>query len=161
LENHFSFNQFEYWRLVDLYSKLFEKENVCILPLELFIKNKQSYLNKIEFFLDDEVDKSVYFSNEIYNKGMSNLSLKLMRFSNHFTYSYFKPSNLISNKISSYRVQKILNKTIDPLVNKYGKKKNSFIREINQNQIYQYYKEGNQKLNRYYNLNLEDYNYPL
>jgi len=140
---------------------LFGKENVCILPLELFAKNKKSYLKKIETFLGDKFEESIYNSNPVYNKGMSNLSLEMMRFSNHFTYNYFKPSNLISNKISSYKVQKILSKTIDPLVFKFSKTKKSFISENNKESIFQYYKDGNQKLNQNYQLNLQNYNYPL
>jgi len=155
VENYFSLNQFEYWKLIQLYCSFFGKENVCILPLEHFTRNKKSYLKKIE------IEESVYNSNPVHNKGISNLSLKIMRFSNHFTHSYFKPSNLISNKISSYKVQKILSKTIDPLAFKFSANKKSIISENNKEPIFQYYKDGNQKLNQYYHLNLKDYNYPL
>ncbi len=132
-----------------------------MLPLEFFVQNKKAYLQKIETFLSDELEASVYESNPIQNRGMSNLSLKIIRYCNHFTYNYFKPSNILSNKISSYKVQKILRKTIDPLVYQISKPSNSFISESHRKQINQYYKESNQQLNHFFNLNLEAYNYPL
>lgn len=161
VEKHFSFNQFDYWPLVELYCILFRKENVCILPLEYLKDDKKTYLKKIELFLGDQFDSSVYNSISAHNKGMSNLSLKTMRILNHFTYSYFKPSNLLSNKFSSYRVNKILSKTVDPLVYKFNKKEKTFISESNKKRIIQYYKGSNKKLNDYFNLNLQNYNYPL
>lgn len=161
VEKHFSFNQFEYWKLTQLYCQLFGKENVCVLPLELFTQNKKVYLQKIETFLSDELEEPVYQFNPIHNRGMSNLSLKIMRFCNHFVYSYFKPSNLLSNKISSYHVQKVLRKVIDPLVYRTNKQRSSFISESHRKQIHFYYKENNQYLNDFFNLQLEAYNYPL
>jgi len=157
----FDFNQFEYWKLIQFYSKLFGKENICVLPLELLVKNKKDYLKKIEIFLEGEFEASVYNSTPIDNKGMSNLSLIIMRILNHFTYSYYRPSTVIFKKISSHRVHKLLSKTIDPLVFKFSKKKKSLLTEHNKKLIYQYYKDSNKQLNDYFNLNLQDYNYPI
>jgi len=158
---YFGYTQFEYWQLIKLYGTLFGKENVCVLPLEFFTHNKKGYLQKIETFVKDEFEESVFNSSEIFNKGLTNLSIKIMRILNHFTYSYFKPSNLVSEKISAHAAQKLLRSTVDPIVYRSLKKSKSFLKESDRKQIEEYYKEGNHQLNDFYKLNLNAYNYPL
>lgn len=49
----------DYFRTIDFYSRVFGKENLCVLPLETFIEDKELYIRTLSDFLGIDFDESL------------------------------------------------------------------------------------------------------
>lgn len=117
----FRFEHFSYLELVKEYIDLFGKDQVLVLPYEMFRKEPQSYINKITEFLGaDEINNLPYGKNV--NHRISNLSTGYLRqFNKVFSRSTINPSALNAKgfmKLVS-RGSKLLDSLIPKSVHKF------------------------------------------
>jgi hypothetical protein len=143
---------YNYFRIIKLYSNLFGFNNICILQYEDL--KKDLFTGKLMNFLslpDLKMDVENYI-----NKSLSKRETQILRIINHFTFNTFRPSHLISEKISTRFFYRVLNFLPDLT----SGKNRSFVTDEIRSFISSYYKSSNNKLVSEYNLKL-DSSYPL
>lgn len=159
-KNYHLFNQkiFEYDRVIDLYKKTFGIEKVHVFLYEDFLDNPEEFIS--------DYCKSLYLPHQEFpfdtyeNRRFSTLSLRFMRFMNHFTYKNtpFK-NNLIHLETLYYRTLSICEK-IDRL--NWFKNHPFHLSKNLLDKLGDYYKISNTKLNKEVGLDrLMKYKYPL
>lgn len=158
----FRFNYCDYYKLIEYYKELFCKENVHIIIQEELIEKKQETLKKLLDFIgyNLEIEENSIKRNRS-NYSLSRLSIKLLRVINHFTYNYYRPSNLLSKRISTHNIRFLLQKYLDPylIANLSGKK--PFLPKQVADKAISYYAKNNSRLEKEYNLDLKQYRYPM
>ena len=147
LNPYFYIEFFNYEKIIKLYSEIFGIENVKVIQFEdLFLKNG-SYKRELASFLKVKNDDFGDSQKMKVNKSLSNFSTKLLRVINHFTYNTYRPSNLISKRISSHAFYRLL------LLIDRSKNKNKLISKY-KNEISSYFLDSNIGLEEKCNLNL-------
>lgn len=159
-DKYFDLNYYNYNKLIGLYVQLFGKENVLVILNEDLKNNEEETILKLEKFFQAEY-KTEKSKKEFSNVSITNTTLNLLRTLNLFTYNRFQPNTLLWNKVTSYQVRKLLQKTIDPILKTVSKKENYV--EINnlKNEVNAFYSIGNVELSTEFNLDLKKYNYPF
>jgi hypothetical protein len=157
-----NFAYFEYDKVVEFYSNLFNKDNVHVYLYEDFLHNNKmflkDYINKFKLKIDiDDIDYNI--ANRGYRKGLMPMKRVLNAFTRHgplFKYYIIHIPNfhLISKRLINYANRyRIFGEKSRPL-DILGKANVSFIRE--------YYKQSNRELiNKFGLSNINKYNYPL
>lgn len=177
----FSYDHFNYLRLIKYYIELFGMGNVLVLPYELFAKDAKAFCSKICNFANSEEIAELPFSKRK-NQRISTLSSTLLRQSNKlFAKSRLNPSALDLKKLKQ-TVRKAFSKDTKKHTNQkesstegnsYKKilKFDSFIppalhaffdnklQQIINNKVNDRYKSTNQELSQILKLNLSDYGY--
>jgi hypothetical protein len=85
--------------------------------------------------------------------------MKLLRIINHFTNNYYRPSNLISNKITTWKFRSLLQKKIDPLIISRIVPDKPLIKGSSIKKVRSFYTAGNLKLQEEFGLKLEKHGY--
>lgn len=164
-KNMIDLDYFNYYSLIQLYADTFGKQNILIIPSELLKKDLVGTVRDIEAFIGSSaLDEAHLKRAEQHrsNKSLTNLSLNFLRLTNHFTTSKFKPNNLITNKITTWKVRHLLQSKIDPLLPQSLSKRKNFISNTNlKNKIRAYYSESNAALEEEFDLCLKDLGYPI
>ncbi len=141
----------DYYKTIDYYSRLFGKENVCVLLLEEFVHNKKRYLEELSEFLGiDPVESGECVKEEHEHKDIlpKELELELLR----TRFFPFHKNVLIKGILKGFVSIK----------NRKGKYPMGGV-EIPGSIVgclEDVYKEGNRKLKEEYGLPLDKYNYP-
>lgn len=144
-QKYFLTGYLEYDKLIDHYLEVFGQENVLVLSQEELQSNKFDFLRKIESFTH-----SHYIANEVdsrANTALTNLSILLLRFINHFTYSSVRPFHLVSNRFSNRLIWKFFAVVLDPYIFKFFSKRKSFLEKYSLIEtIESIYEKSNKKL---------------
>lgn len=160
LESDFFNDQFFLFAgFVQHYQNIFGKENIKIVLQEDLKSHKEKEVNELCSFLGSSIiSEEKGFS----NISMSNGSISLLRIVNHFTANYFRPSNLISNHITTFKVRYLLQRILDPFFIKFFSNHKSYIKKYKlEDYVFEKYADNNTELNNDLNLGMEKYNYPL
>jgi len=153
----FNWHYCDYYPLICKYVQLFGKQNVHILSQES-LRNEASIViqNLVQFtgakgITPNKAQKA--------NNSLSSTSIHLLRIINHFTYNYYRPSNLLSNKISTWKFRYLLQQWIDPFVVAKLFRNRPFVAPHLTQKALNYYAPNNKKLAHEFKLNLAPYNY--
>ncbi len=164
-EWRFSFNlkHLNFYRIIKFYKNLFGEENVLVLLNEELYKNEQETIKKIEDFTSSKYEPNKEKLNpKTANISITNCSVKLLRFVNHFIRSHHRPSNfLLPHFVRTFYFRYLLQRFLDPYLLAKICKKKSFLNKKNMKIIQERYKEDNRKLIRKYGLKLEEHGYPI
>ena len=142
----------DYFKTVDHYSKLFGKENVCVLLLEEFVGNRRDYLKKMAVFLNIDIEESIKLTEGKHeHKEITQAQLNFERFRSHFyplsrVPLLFKPVDALFRLRGAFRKEK----TARVSVSEEWKKR-----------LCALYRESNKKLAENFILPLDKYDYPL
>lgn len=90
LRPHFSTNHYHYHYIIAEYQNLFGKENVLVLPYELFRDNKESYLSRISDF----VGKEINIKNDVKNVFVNKNEYQFVRYNFRFLSKFIKATEL-------------------------------------------------------------------
>ena len=143
----FDYGYCSYYALCSYYIDLFGKENVLIVMQEDLKKNQSAVIKSIADFIGTASPAELR-SDKPSNTSLSNLSLSLFRFINHFTFNYYRPSQILSDKITSWKFRHLLQRYLDPWFFSKISSNKSFITPEHSKFIEQYYAKGNQKIGR-------------
>lgn len=144
-QKYFQMGYLEYQKLVNLYAEVFGKQNVLLLTQELLKKDASVFIEKIGKFTNSSYQSSG--NKRKANESLSNLSITLLRFINHFTFSSVRPFHLISKRISNRPIWKIFAVILDPYFIRFFSKKRSFVNKHQlEERLLDFYKESNMKL---------------
>jgi len=150
--HYFCLDYYDYYRIIKLYSDLFGFNNLCVLQYEDL--KKEQFIRKLAKFLEIP-DRSLSLEDHV-NQSLPKREIQILRIINHFTYSVYRPSHLISKKISTRFFYRLLNR----IPKSTSSKKKTFITNELRSFILSYYKHTNKKLADEYNLDLDD-SYPM
>lgn len=143
----------DYNRMISFWEKFYPKENILVLPLENFTKDKDSYIRKITSFMDIEFNDLKKFFDKPKNTAYSTKRIIYIQLR--------RMLNLENVPISNYvPFGKILSKKIMPFIFS-GKKMDVNLNKQTIDYLINLYSSGNNSLNKRYNLELEKLNYPL
>jgi len=155
----FRWSYLNYYDLIERYSDIFGKENVLIFTQEELKDSLSTVLEKLKTFCGASKQIKLGSSLKKGNKSLSYCSIKLLRVINHFTYNVYRRSNLISNKITTWKFRYVLQSTVDThLFSKIFSKRKFYSKEFTE-RVKQDFFESNQRLNNKYELNLDKYGY--
>ncbi len=142
---YFYVEYFDYSLLWSIYSKLFGHKNVLILQYEHLYS--LGFLKSILDFIGLE-EREVQFQNPV-NTSLSLTKTNILRILNHFTCNTFRPSNLISNKISTSFFFRLLQKI--PFFNQ----SKSYINSSRESLIKEFYGRSNSELEKLASIELD------
>ncbi len=151
----FRWSYLDYHSLIAQYVKLFGKENVLVFLQEELKTNQTVVIKQLCDFLEVEQIKEVPTLTT--NRSLSSTSIKLLRIINHFTFNHYRPSNLLSNKITTWKFRNVLQSKIDPVIFSKLFKNKPFVPKRIAVQIEERCGEGNRELQREFGLNLEKF----
>lgn len=155
----FKWNYLDYYSLIHHYAEIFGKENMLIILHERLKHEQEAVLSEIANFLNTKAAEPI--QNSASNRSLSSISIKMLRIINHFTYNSYRPSNLLSNKITTWKFRYMLQSFIDPyIVNKLFNNQ-PLVPKQYQKEANRIYVAGNDKLNKEFALHLQEYDYPL
>jgi hypothetical protein len=157
----FSPHYFDYLMLVEEYFKLFGKDNVKVLPYEMFKKSPKLFFNQLGFFLNVSIDPKISSSTLKYHNVSNN---KYLLYKLRWLNLLDQKTSLNSHSILSNRFSK---RIASFLRNVYSihitRKKNEKIEEKLNKEIEEFignrYYESNKKLSNKIDINLEEYGY--
>ena len=159
----FSYEHFNYYKLINYYVDLFGKENIKVFMYEELLLKRYDFLKRYSKCLGlqfDDVEPALRYPNISYTKS----GIMLAKVINSFT------NQGISNKYYLFHspflfntTRKYLNKLtkVQVKINKSRFKKNKLINTEIIDVITNYYKESYTLLSDNFNLNLGKYNYPI
>jgi hypothetical protein len=142
----------DYFRTIDYYSRLFGKENLCVLPLETLTYNKENYIRVLADFMGIDFDEALHSIGEAHEHQEPDTSALGFQ---QFKTRYFPLSSffIVSAALKPfYYAKKALSK-------KWGD--GSEISSPWLERLKAFYEPGNRKLARDFDLPLEKYDYPL
>jgi hypothetical protein len=164
-DSRFSFkiNHLNFSTLIKYYSDLFGKENVLILTNEELRTKEQQTVRKLESFTNSKYeDNGRALNPRQSNRSISSASLKLLRMTNHFTRSPFRPSNLILPKqVTTWKLRYMLQRFLDPYIVAKLFRNHSLIKEDIRIKLEDYYREGNREVRDEFGIDLAEFNYPI
>ena len=140
--------------LISHYVDLFGKENVHLICFEDMLNSMDKMLEGLKDFCGSEKVSFPAVVKEKH-KSLTYQSIKVLRFMNHFTYNFYRPSNIIPKVIRTRNVRKVLEKCLDPFFS--GKKQ--FYDDDFRAEVLNKYRESNRKLSEEFNLDLDKYGY--
>ncbi|PLX10433.1 MAG: hypothetical protein C0594_04985 [Marinilabiliales bacterium] len=153
----FKWSFLDYYSLIMHYVDLFGRKNVLINLQEDLLRNAENVITQIvEFTNAGSINES---DEQSKNVSLTTASVQVMRILNHMTYNFYRPSHLITRKISSEKVRGVLEVTLDPVVRKLGSGKKRVIPKKYIDKANQLYKKNNALLDKEFELGMEAYNY--
>lgn len=145
---YFNIEYFNYFNIIQLYSSIFGRENVLVLQHENLTYENQLFFNNLFDFLETKPQIFSYELKENINKSLSKKATNLLRILNHFTYNSFRPSHLISKRISTQLFYRVILKFISK------KSKKTFLNAKYEKIIHNFFYESNQKIEEDYGMKL-------
>lgn len=143
---YFNLNYLKYDALLSVYEEVFGRENVLVLSQEMLMDTQNVYFEKLMRFMNlpkMQIEKA----QEGVNVSLTNLSLYILRFVNHFTYSSISPHHMLSDRIKNTYFFKFLAILFDPYIGRFFSKKSSFIKRKNlESQLNEIYASSNESL---------------
>lgn len=142
----------DYYRTIDYYSRLFGKENLCVLPLETLMENKENYIRILAGFLGIDFAEAVNALGEAHeHREPGTPALGFQQFkARYFPLSSFSLGSAALKPF--YYAKKALSKNRDD---------GSEIPAAWMDRLKAFYEPGNRKLARDFDLPLKKYGYPV
>jgi hypothetical protein len=142
----------DYYKTIAYYSELFGKKNVCVLLFEEFVQNQEEFIRKLTDFLGidfTEALKAVENKHENQGIGLAQLDIE-------------RAMARLYPLIRIPALRKFIKFSLRQLYTHRKKSSAQLIFSAQWNDVLSdFYKTGNRNLMNYYNLPLEEYNYPL
>lgn len=155
----FRWDYLNYHCLISYYIELFGVENIFIILQENLLKKTSLVVENLSTFVGHDILYIDQAKSSKSNKSLSSLSIKILRFINHFTYNEYRPSNILCNRITTWKFQYILQKWIDPFfLSKISKNKKMVSSDIIK-RVDNYYQKDNKKLSSFFDLELDKMDY--
>lgn len=160
LRPHFTLNHYCYHHIIEGYQHLFGKDNVMVLPYELFRDSTETYLSQLSAFVKVDIDLTTIDADAYRNKSKDHF----VRYHFRFLGKYIKATelndfprrhNAFTKKIA-WTLLRLLKSTCPPAFNTLTKRK---VRETIGERIRGQFKESNQKTEALTGLNLSLYDY--
>ena len=154
----FDFEFFNYYNLVKEYTELFGKDNVLILPFELFKEKPQDFCQKIFDFTENGIKPELDF-NKVSNKRLSFLMSNFARaFNMLFVKSVLNPAAIGTPWLSQNLIKIFIG--IDRLIPGFIKSPfDKILKRYIKGKVESRYKEGNTKLSELIDINLKEFGY--
>lgn len=144
-QRYFQKGYLKYDGLIEKCISIFGEENVLILTQETLREDANSFIRDIERFTDSKHHAKA--EDKKANESLSNLSITLLRFFNHFTFSSVRPFHFLSKRISNRPIWKIFAVILDPYLIRLVSKKKSYVRKYKLEQkLASFYQESNERL---------------
>lgn len=124
---HFNLAYLQYDLLIEIYEELFGKENVLVVSQENLKSRFNIEIERIEKFCDSKFDFEAIIGKNKVNYSLTNLSINLLRFINFFSYNTIRPSNLLSNELSTRNFWLLLKLIFDPYIFRFISRRKSFL----------------------------------
>ncbi len=142
----FNMNYLKYDILLRRYCDVFGAENVLVISQEELRKSEEKCIASLTHFLGVKLKERTN-PRKSENVSLTNLSLRILRFMNHFTYSSISPHHLISSRFSNTTFFKFLAVIFDPYFGRIFSKKRSFVDRFKlRSQLKQLYADSNEAL---------------
>tara|TARA_B100000965_G_scaffold366492_1_gene351740 strand:- start:1861 stop:2766 length:906 start_codon:yes stop_codon:yes gene_type:complete len=145
----------KYDKIVDYYSKLFGKENLLVLPYEMFVKTPDIFMEKI-LGLINKKEITFYNVNKKVNVQHFWINLHFYRVFNLILGNPTTFEGIIIQKLRNYSRSLCLRIFKIQFLNRYFNEK--YLRMINL-ELNDYYNSSNEKTSKLININLNDYDY--
>lgn len=146
---------FEYERLIRYYEQLFGRENLLLLTFEELRFNRPATLRRLLAFLGSGAapEPLAQAMSTTSNTSLSNSAIGFLRFSNRFTYNPYKPSQMLSHRITTWKVRRFSQKVLDPYFFRLFSRKKSYLKKYDlEDRVADFYREGNKALFERYGL---------
>ena len=142
----------DYFKTIDYYSKLFGKDNVCVLLLEELTERPEEYIKKLAGFLDIDFDEALALVVEKHaNKGITQSRLQFESLTTKFF--PFHHFFLVVGMLKLYfLLERVIKKDRDAEV---------YIPAHWRERLGKLYCRGNRNLSSVYQLPVEKYGYPI
>lgn len=141
----------DYFKTVEYYSRLFGRENLCVLPLEEFIRDPEEYIKKLtRFFGIDFSEAMGLVTDKHANRGISQFQLEAEALR-----SKWFPLNRFFMIAGMLNIYLFLKKNV-----RKDKDADILIADKWHDRFAAIYREGNRKLEALYGLPLTEYGYP-
>ena len=156
----FTHNHIEYNLLVKKYQALFGKENVLVLPYELFKSKPLEYIKKLE----NLIERKIHIKKEKFNTYHNNKKYHFVLYYFRF-FNFFKNKNsinnfsVLSNKYTGYIVLKMQNFLGFCFPENWNKKIQDKIKKHIDEKYSERYTESNKKLSELIGIDLKKYGY--
>lgn len=159
----FDLDHLNFYRLINYYSSLFGKENVLIILSEQIRENEAEVIRQLENFTNGTyIENNKNLNPRQSNISLSNLSIILLRFINHFTYSNHRPScAILPNNFTTWKIRYALQRLIDPYLFSRISGRKLLINKKTIDFLSGHYRANNVKLQKEYDLDIARYGYPL
>lgn len=159
---HFSLDYMRFDRLITYYASLFSRDSIFVYTYEELKQSPNDVLDALFTFLGV---RSLSFDDHIYktqvNRGMSRPSVNIMRFTNRLLGSTINSTPIIPHRIANvWTVRRFLQHRLDPLLPD-SFFSNEKLNDSEEKHLRNYFSDGNQILQKTFNLPLEKYDYPL
>ncbi|MEQ9306910.1 MAG: hypothetical protein RJQ14_23545, partial [Marinoscillum sp.] len=154
----FNLSFLRYDKLLEWYYQIYGEDNVLVLLYEN-LHHEPSYItHNLKTFLD--VSEKIDVPTIQENKSLSLPSLKTLKIANHFTHNRFRPSSVISPRITTWKIRFFLETILDPLFGKLTRR-NLKLTQEDRIMIAKYYAKSNKKIVDKYSIPLDKFDYPL
>lgn len=120
LNDYFDMSYLDYDKLIELYKELFGKENVLVYKHEDLKSDYDGVVRALTEFVGAELTESL--PSRTRHKSLCSTSIKILRLINHCTYNRYRPSHLISKRITTWKFKRLL-EIMDPFIRKIFKDK--------------------------------------
>ncbi|NNE28127.1 MAG: hypothetical protein HKN16_00720 [Saprospiraceae bacterium] len=112
---YFRWSYLDYFPLIDHYAQLFGPENILILTQEELKSNQNDFVQRIvEFCGSGKYTPLQEISGRKSNRSLSYFSIKTLRVLNHFTYNFYRPSHVLTKRISTWKFRLLFQRYLDP-----------------------------------------------
>lgn len=156
----FNIGYLQYYKLIAYYIHVFGKDNVLVVLQENMRENPAATYQMMTDFLNVKTQDFPTSNQSKGNKSLSNLAIHLLRITNHFTYNYYRPSQLISKKIHTMKFRGLFQRYLDPMFFSKISSKKSLLDENLKEKIKIACVEHNQLLSQELGIDLKKYGYP-
>lgn len=154
----FRWSYLDFNSLIDRYIELFGIENILIIPQEKMRSDLDGSLEELRDFCGaDKIEVSKKRRDS--NISLSYWSVKLLRIINHFTYNMYRPSQLISKRITTWKFRYVLQSKLDTMIIRRVLKNRKFFDDTFKEEVRKRYEAGNKELSQKFGLGLEKYGY--
>lgn len=157
---HFNPHFINYNHLVREYYNLFGKQNVLVLPYEMFKSSPKTFVNKLAQFIDKPILVEEKRFKTFHNQRKGHAVMYYFRWLNHFRkyYSmnnYSEWSNKYTRLIANKAIQVLIKITPDFINNQIKNYLKKYIKDWTSNR----YEEANQELSELIGIDLSEYGY--
>lgn len=148
-QKYFRHSYLKYDGLLRKYLHVFGKENILLLTQEELNEDREKFINKIAAFTHSSYKVPPDFNPKKSNQSLTNLSILLLRFINHFTFSSIRPFHMVSRHISSRTAWKLFAAVLDPYLIRFFSRRRSYISKYRlEQEIQALYKKSNEELRK-------------
>lgn len=153
-QKYFQLGYLKYDKLIDKYNEIFGKENILILTQESLKDDSNEFIAKIQKFTNSKYE---IHKERKANESLSNLSISVLRFFNHFLFSSVRPFHLFSERLTNRSLWKFFAVILDPYLLHFFSRKKSYVKKYRlEKNIQSVYAESNLRLKNNFGIDLRE-----